>query len=251
MKYTFISFFFKAKTKQNCHSALSQTNTYYKHLSPENQFIFRIRTLLFLRSIGFDSKLGFEITPKMEFIISGAFIQLTFGLGLNSLSTFNTIFITPKSYAYKNNPLWFNGDVNPLSKRINLSWAAAEKGFLIPDDALNLCIHEFSHCLVFENAKKLYGAKFFKKRDFELWKTHAKTKIIKIKAKENKVLRDYAATNLMECFSVSIETFFERPEHFKIHEPKLYYSLTQLLKQDPMQKRYPTKNNLRRNTGNF
>jgi Mlc titration factor MtfA (ptsG expression regulator) len=178
----------------------------------------------------------------MKIIISSAFVQITFGLKIDTLSKFNTIFITPQPYSYKNNKAIFNGDVNLYTKRVNMVWPVIEKGFKIADDALNLSIHEFGHCLIFENSSKSYFSKIFKQRDFDNWKKLAEKKIIKINSNENKVLRDYAGTNLIELFSVALETFFEKPEYFHNNEQELYVSLCDLLKQDPRNKLSPISN---------
>jgi len=175
----------------------------------------------------------------MKLIISSAFAQLTFGLKTDRLKVFNDIFITPQPYSYKNNTALFNGDVNLYTKKINMAWPAVEKGFKIPDDALNLCIHEFGHCLIFENSSRSFLFKIFSDRDFNEWKKQADIKLEKVKSKDNIVLRDYAGTNLMELFSVSLETFFEQTEYFKKHEPSLFLSITKLLKQDPSNKSNP------------
>lgn len=242
LKYKLFSILFKQSTKNECHNILWTSNSYYKNLSESNKHIFQIRTLLFLWTTNFNSKPGFLLTNKMKIIISSAFVQITFGLKIVTLSKFNNIFITPKSYTYKNHKAVFDGDVNLYTKRVNMSWPAIEKGFQITDDALNLSIHEFGHCLIFENATKSYLWRIFKERDFEHWKNHAKKKILKIKSKENIVLRDYAGTNLLEFFSVSLETFFEKPDYFEYNEPELYLSLSKLLNQDPRHKSNPINN---------
>ena len=120
-----------------------------------------------------------------------------------------------------------------------MSWPAVERGFKITDDALNLCIHEFGHCLIFENGSHSYLSKIFNEKDFNNWKKHAEIKLEKVKSNDNKVLRDYAGTNLIELFSVSLETFFEQAEYFEEHEPMLYLSIAKLLKQDPRNKKNP------------
>lgn len=239
IKYKLIALFFKQKTKIECHQILLSTNTYYNNLSKNNKNTFQIRTLLFLWSTNFSSDPGFSLNQKMKIIISSAFVQITFGLKIDTLNKFNNVFITPQSYSYKNNTAIFDGDVNLYTKKVNMSWPAIEKGFKISDDALNLSIHEFGHCLIFENTSRSYLSRVFKERDFDNWKKHAGNKIQKIKSKENKVLRDYAGTNLIELFSVSLETFFEQPEYFENNEPKLYLSMVKLLKQDPRNKLNP------------
>ena len=233
LKYKLISYFIREKTKRQCHKILLETNTYFQGLSDINKQIFVIRTLLFIWTTNFHSKPGFEVTQRIKIIISSAFVQITFGLKVDTLDTFNDIFVAPQSYSYKNNKAMFNGDVNLITKKVNLAWPAVERGFKISDDALNLCIHEFGHCLIFENASRSYFTRIFDASDFDNWREKAEEKMLKIKSNENKVLRSYAGTNLIEFFSVALETFFEKPDYFAHHEPELYLSMTYLLNQNP------------------
>lgn len=239
IKYTLIGLFFTEKSKIEYHHILIKVNTYYKTLSQKNKEIFILRTLLFIWSTDFNSDPKFDLNNKMKIIISSAFVQITFGLKINTLSKFNHIYITPRSYSYKNNNPLFDGDVNVYTKKINMSWPAIEKGFKIPDDAMNLAIHEFGHCLILENSTRSYLSKIFNDKDFNNWKQHAKIKFKKIKLNKNIVLREYAGTNLMELFSVALEAFFEKPDFFKTNEPKLYLSMVKLFKQDPINKLNP------------
>jgi len=216
-----------------------QWNNYYKGLSGSNKKIFQIRTILFLRTTNFYSENGFAITNEMKLIISSAFVQITFGLSRDILSKFKNIFIAPHAYKYKNGNKVYDGDVNSITKIINLSWPAVEKGFKISNDGLNLTIHEFGHCLILENSERSYLSKIFDDTELELWKGLAKIKIIKIKNGRNRLLRNYAGTNLIELFSVSLEIFFERPNDFWSKEPELFHSMRRLLKQDPRKKHNP------------
>jgi len=237
--YNFIGAFFKQKTKKECHTILLASNTYYKNLSEANRNTFRIRTLIFLWTTRFNSEAGFLLSNQMKILISSAFVQVTFGLKIITLDTFNDIFITPRSYSYKNIKAIFDGDVNLYTKKVNMSWPAIERGFEIPDDSINLAIHEFGHCIFFENSTRSYLFRIFKDKDFEIWKKLAEEQLQKIKSKENTVLRDYGGTNLVELFSVSLEAFFEQPVYFESNEPILYVSMAKLLKQDPRNKSNP------------
>lgn len=217
-----------------------ESNSYYKELSEDNQRNFIARTLLFIWTTDFHSEPGFKVDQRMKFIISSAFVQITFGLKIDTLDTFNDIFIAPQSYKYKNNTSLFDGDVNLHTKRVNMAWPAIERGFNIPNDALNLCIHEFGHCLIFENASRSYFSRIFNDRDLKNWQHVATEKIQKLKSNKNQVLRAYGSTNLIELFSVSLESFFEKPLHFEHHEPVLYRSMVHLLNQDPRNVKNPT-----------
>ena len=214
-------------------------NSYYQTLSESNKKIFQIRTLLFLRTTNFHSENQFEIKNEMKLIISSAFVQITFGLSQDILNKFNDVFIAPKPYKYKNGNSVYKGDVNAFTKTINLSWPAVEKGFKISNDGLNLSIHEFGHCLILENSQRSYLSRIFNENELELWKSVAKRKIFKIRSGKNRILRNYAGTNLIELFSVSLEIFFEKPDDFWKKEPELFNSMQRLLNQDPRRKQNP------------
>lgn len=59
----------------------------------------------------------------------------------------------------------------------------------------------------------------------------------RIKQKENTFLRPYAGTNREEFFAVCVEQFFEQPEESKENCPERYFTLANLLKQDPLERK--------------
>ena len=89
----------------------------------------------------------------MKVLIASAFTQITFGLKKNRLAVFKSINVVPQPYSYLHTDLLFYGDTNYNTKTINLCWPLVEKGFTIPDDAMNLAIHEFGHTILLEKGK--------------------------------------------------------------------------------------------------
>lgn len=237
-KYKILGYFLREKSKAEVHLVLLKWSTYYKDLSTINQEIFKIRTLIFIKTTRFLSDPNFYVSPEMKILISSAFTQVTFGLKIITLSKFNTIFIAPSSYTYKKVNQFFDGDVNIKTSRVNLSWPAVKRGFEFSDDALNLCIHEFGHCLIIENHKRKYIG-IFNENNLERYKNTAIYSMDQIRTMEHSFLRNYGGENLMEFFSVSLETFFEKPDEFSQKLPKLYNSLAKLLNQDPRKKEHP------------
>lgn len=238
-KHTFVNLFLKTSSKQECHEVLSKWNSYYAALSEKHQESFVVRTLLFLNTTDFDATEGFELTTEMKLVISSAFVQITFGLKQDILNIFKTIFVTPSSYAYTDRAIFYDGDVNMVTKRINLSWPAVEKGFVITNDGLNIAIHEFSHCLIIENSKGSYFSKVFNDTDLNAWKELATQKIPLIREGNFTIFRDYAGTNLMELFATALETFFEQPHEFYSYAPTFYRTTAKVLKQDPRNGKNP------------
>ncbi|WP_405395588.1 zinc-dependent peptidase [Maribacter sp. Asnod2-G09] len=239
VKHTFVNFFLKSSSKHECHEVLSKWNSYYTALTEKHQESFVVRTLLFLNTTKFGATEGFELTTEMKLVISSAFVQITFGLKQDVLSIFKTIFVTPTSYSYTGRDVLYDGDVNTVTKRVNLSWPAVEKGFVITDDGLNIAIHEFSHCLIIENAKGSYFSKAFKDADLNAWKELATKKIPLIREGKYTIFRDYGGTNLMELFAIALETFFEQPHEFYSYSPTFYRTTAKVLKQDPRNGKNP------------
>lgn len=239
VKHTFVNFFLKSSSKHECHGVLCKWNSYYAALSEKHQESFVVRTLLFLNTTDFDATEGFELTTEMKLVISSAFVEITFGLKQDVLSIFKTVFVTPSSYAYTGRDVLYDGDVNTVTKRVNLSWPAVEKGFVITDNGLNIAIHEFSHSLIIENAKGSYFSKAFKDADLNAWKELATKKIPLIRAGKYTIFRDYGGTNLMELFAITLETFFEQPHEFYSYSPTFYRTTAKVLKQDPRNGKNP------------
>ncbi len=232
-KYKLLSILFANATKSETHAVLYHWNSYYKNLSTANQAVFLIRTLLFLKTTNFLSEPTFLLTREMKIVVSSAFTQITFGLNLLTFSKFNTIFIAPRAYSYKNRDLLFDGDVNVRTGRINLSWPAVEYGFKISNDALNLAIHEIGHCLIIENSKGYALSSILNSEKLDTWKVLAFEQMKIIHTQNDSFFRNYGGENLMEMFSVSLEAFFEKPVAFHQNAPVLYLSMCELLQQDP------------------
>ena len=234
-KIKFFGMFYSKASLEKCDAILSTYNSFYSNLSDKQKRQFQIRTLTFLNSTNFYSDDNFNLTKSKKIIISSAFAQITFGLNFFGFLIFKDIHITPRSYSYAHSDDLYDGDVNLFTKRVNMSWPAIKSGFEIPDDALNLCIHEFGHCLYFENLKRSYTRSIFKRKYFYQWKSQAEIKMEKINNHKNELLRDYGGTNLVEFFSVALESFYEKSIVFKEKEPELYTSMTKLLNFDPIQ----------------
>ena len=240
VKLWLFGFFYRKSTKLKCIDVLKTNNHgYYCSLNNKRQTQFIVRILIFLNSIEFSAAEKFDLNFERKVLVASAFAQISFGLKLFSLGLFKEIFIVASSYSYKHLEDLFDGDVNLATKRVNMSWPAIEQGFKIENDALNLCIHELGHAIYFENLKRSGVNKFFSNEELMYWKELALIKTKKIDSNENVLLRDYAGTNLMEFFSVSLETFFERPNYFKDNEPKLYDCMINMFNQNPLNKKDP------------
>lgn len=216
-------------------------NSYYQALDRVEQKEFVLRTLIFLRSVNIHSEHGFFVSREMEILLGSAFVQITLGLKRDVLTYFKRIFIFSKPYSYKNMNTLFNGDVNPITGSINLSWPAIEKGFIVPTEGVNLAIHEFGHCLILENNYCNFLRHILHPKQLKSWERLALKQLVRIRQGRSNLFRRYAGTNLMELFAVALENFFEKPYALYAENPEMYKNMCMLLKQDPRDPSKPTK----------
>lgn len=126
------------------------------------------------------------------------------------------------------------GEVNPKGV-IVLSWNRLVKGYAIPDDKINLGLHEMAHALmhtIIHSNNHDAGLDPYLKNIVRL----SREEMGKIKSDKAHFFRKYAGTNIYEFFAIAVEYFFEVPEEFKKELPNLYQYLTLLLKQDPVKR---------------
>lgn len=212
---------------------IANYNTYYTGLNDalKKRFLNRIHYSLKFKTfkpVDFE-----EVTDEMKLIITSALIQITFGLENYFLEKFSTIYVVPSLYynfgSYKN----LLGHVDFQERCIVISWPSVQEGFIIPDDATNVALHELAHAIQEEDRIHAMGNKFFNSYKMEDWEKEGVKKLAVIQAKENTFLKSYGGLNMIELFAVSIEAFFEQPVQFKEKLPRLYTKMSHLLNQDP------------------
>lgn len=233
VKHRVIDLFLSSGRKALYDRVLSEKIPYYRGLDETRKKNFIVRTHLFIRTTRFESPHGFPVTPPMKIMLSAGFVQVTFGLPEDVLDYFNRIVIFSGPYSYKNNTQRFKGDVNPLTRTVNLSWPAVSHGFEDYRDGINLVLHEFAHCLILENSRRSYFDRILSERTLGSWKSQAKALLPEIRDRRTPLFREYGGTNLMELFAVSLEVFFEKPEAFFNQHPEFFQTMSNLLNQDP------------------
>ncbi|WP_246535408.1 zinc-dependent peptidase [Litoribacter ruber] len=210
---------------------------YYQQLPEGFQKEFRQRLALFICNKCFYARGDLRgVTLEMKVLISATAVKLLFGFPKHILLRhFDKILIYPDRYLSTQTNKYHNGEVNPRYGVIVISWKSFMKGFALPNDGVNLGIHEFAHALKIENQIKYNGEHSF--LDKVWWKRYielAAEEIQKVKEGGNSFFRLQASENIHEFFAVSVEAFFEKASEFKIYNPDLYESLVNLLHQDPI-----------------
>lgn len=246
MKQKILQLFFKLKKKEipeEYIDELENYSAYYKRLNDDLKLAFLERLQIVLHSLNFTSETGFKIEERMKIVIAAALVQITFGLRKFVLNTYNTIDIVANKYTYEGLNFFMTGDLNTYEEIITLSWPHVEFGFTVKDDALNVAIHELCHALIFEDIHGSLWSQFLETKKYKAYEYEGVKKLNAIRQGENKLLRDYGGENMIELFSVAVETFFEQSEAFKNQLPELYKQLSVLLNQDPTQKENPILDN--------
>ena len=174
----------------------------------------------------------------MKILITSALIQITFGLDNYTLRRFKTILVVPNTYGFQQYDALL-GHVDFDQNKIVMSWPSVQEGFIIPNDAFNVALHELAHALQEEKTKSFLFSNFFSAFKMNRWEEEGLKELYKIRQKRHQFLSDYAGINMKELFATCMECFFEQSEKFKIKVPRLYQLMTDLLKQDPTQKDNP------------
>ena len=211
---------------------LSKYSQYYRDLHPNLQKVFRHRTYIASKILVFRPVKFPTVTDEMKILITSALIQITFGLDNYLLRRFNTILVVPNTYSFREYEALL-GHVDFDANKIVMSWPSVKEGFIIPDDAFNVALHELAHALQGEQLDPYLFSKFFSSFKMDKWEEEGIKELYKIRSKRHEFLSDYAGINMKELFATCMECFFEQPDEFKLKVPKLYKLMSDLLKQDP------------------
>lgn len=213
------------------HQWLNQYNPYYRSLSAEQQQRFLLRTAAFMQSkaFHFHSMVEEEYIPVL---ISGAAVQLTFGLRNYLMDYFDVIHVVRKEYVLDVDKETYYGHVS--KNGIYISWNRFMEGYSDYTDSVNVGLHEMAHALQFDAYLGMEdsGDRSFKER-LDDFSEEGRPVFRSMRMGGSHLLDDYAMTNFDEFWAVSVETFFENPAEFKVRLPQLYNEMCLLLNQDP------------------
>ncbi|WP_298501902.1 zinc-dependent peptidase [uncultured Maribacter sp.] len=209
--------------------AIQNNLPFYNHLSRREKERFRKRVVRFRNR----KKMLFHEDviekEKITLLLSATAVMLTLGMADFLILSVEKIMVYPKAYYSKFTKKDHYGEYNPNLKTLIFSEEYLLHGFKIPNDNINLAVHEFSHAISFNIANKLnirsYIFMFGMRRIHKLF--HDVTFIAKVDS--TGYFRQYGKTNIHEFFAVSVENFVETPDEFKRQFPKLYGILLRML----------------------
>jgi len=194
------------------------------------------------RIVWFRSKKKFvfygEVENKDELILllSGSAVFMMLGLkDYRMMRSVIRIIVYPTKYYSRINKKHHLGEYNPRFKSVIFSADTIREGFKIPNDNINLAMHEFAHALSFEMVKKSsWEARKFRLGLKQINQLFDNEYFI-VNLAASQYFRDYGMTNIQEFFSVAVENFVETPKIFLNDFPELYTILQRMLNFDFLQ----------------
>ncbi len=214
------------------HDWLNKFNPYYHSLRSALKEVFLYRVAVFMQS----KKFKFHSLPEEEYLpvlISGAAVQLTFGVQKFSMDFFQVIHVIPKEYNLLIDYETCNGHVSKSG--IYIAWNHFLEGYNNYTDSINVGLHEMAHAVSFDVFLGEQDDHDFQYRKrLEMFVETGRPVFRAMRQGSSHLLDEYGATNFDEFRAVCIETFFENTAAFKKNEPILYQAVCNLLNQDPL-----------------
>lgn len=212
---------------------LEQNFDYYQKLSEAGKAKFLARMRVVLASKRIVGQDGLVVTREMQILTCAAFVQVTFGLQNFRLPRFRTIGIYPDVYHDRRLKRDLKGSTQPVGL-IRFSWKHLKHGYLIPDDSINLALHELAHALKITIEKS--DTNIDDSISQELYEFVEDSAPIRSAILSGKIdaIRKYAAVNEDELFACCVEYFFENPADFKEKLPRVYDKICRILRQDTL-----------------
>jgi hypothetical protein len=207
-------------------------NPYYQTLPDNLKQRFVERTLHFSVSKEFHYH-AIDEEEYIPILISGAAVQLTFGLQNYLMDYFDIIHVMKREYVLHSDNETYLGHVSKSG--IHISWDNFAYGYINYSDAKNLGLHEMAHALQFDSVlgyENNYDRDF--KKRMEDFYAEGLPIFRAMRTGMNLVFDEYSTTNFDEFWAVSVENFFESPTVFKQRLPQLYQEMCDLLNQDPL-----------------
>ncbi|WP_420604293.1 zinc-dependent peptidase [Flagellimonas sp.] len=218
-------------------------------LVPYQQFNAEQRRTFLERFAWFKSKKKFVFyngitnEGQIKAYVSASAALLTMGIrDFRFERSISRVIIYPNKYYSRIRKNHHIGEYNPNLKILVFSAEDLENGFRIPNDNINLGIHEVAHALMFETRNKsTWEARRFKVGLARIKKLYNQADFQENLA-DSTYFRAYGKTNFYEFFAVTMENFIESPTEFSKNFPDLYDTLRRMLNFDLNQPSWRLKN---------
>lgn len=202
---------------------------FYKMLNKRLQLKFEKRVVRFRHRKEVVFHEDVEDKEKIKLLLSATAAMLTLGMADFLILSIKKIIVYPRQYYSSITKNEHFGEYNPGLKTLILSSEQLLHGFHIPNDNINLAVHEFSHALSFNVANKLNIRSFLFLFGMGRVKILIKNKEFLKHWDKTKYFRAYGRTNIHEFFAVAVENYIETPDEFKKQFPKLFRTIKYMM----------------------
>lgn len=227
-KPVYVHFYPRARKLQFEQSRHLRAVPFFNRLDERRKSHFEHRVTCFLQNYDFHGRDGLLITDEMRISVASVYVMLTFGMRHYLIDGFKDILIYPDIYQSSITGEWHKGEFNPGHKVVVFSWKHFQEG-IEANDNINLGIHEFAHVLHLNSLKNdTNSASLFINR-FEVVLDELNQASNRKLLEDSGYFRNYAYTNQYEFLAVVLEHFFETPEEFRRHFPRLYKHISRMI----------------------
>ena len=229
----FVHFYtFLRKLSPQQKGVLKNQFIFFNKLSEKNKTFFEHRVASFINDKEFIGR-GVQITEEMKILVASTAVMLTFGFRDFYIGLIQKIVVYPDKFYSQTNKKYHKGEFNPKLKTLVISWADFKTGYEMPKDNINLGIHEFVHAIHLNSlTERDISSTIFTDTFEELTELLSKNQSLREELTQSHYLRNYAFTNQFEFLAVTIETFIETPQDFKLQFPEVYHKIKQMLNFD-------------------
>jgi len=212
---------------------LIRTNLpFYKKLSEANKKKFKKRLIRFRSRKNIVFHEDVEKQEDIILLLSATVAMLTLGMRDFMVLSIERIIIYPTEYYSQFTRQNHYGEYNPGLKIAVFSAEHLLHGFKIPNDNINLAVHEFAHAISFNVMNKNSFASWSFTQGLRKLKRMYNSKIFMQELKDTSYFRAYGRTNIHEFFAVAAENYIETPTIFKRDYPDLYRIMNRMLNFD-------------------
>ncbi len=193
---------------------------------------------------------GLEMTDEVKVTIAGQAALLVLGLLDEYFDAVISVLVYPGGYIAKetvNRPggVVIERDSARLGEAFSggaivLSWPDVLAGGRIPDDGVNVVLHEFTHALDMQGHGFDGTPLLEDRRQYQTWAevmTAEYRRLIRRTHRGQDTLLDpYGTVSEAEFFAVAAECFFEQPLAMQEEHPRLYELFRDFFRQDPAER---------------